>query len=134
MALKDRLSNTFLDRAHARWRQDINADIMDILIEMKEAEMLLVEKEKQNIVLTWMLSLYRYDSELLQRDITKIIALKPDNAVSPDMIRKLLRVLWDSIQILLPEMDYASLFNDIERLASFHRRYPEDDGTSPFKC
>ena len=120
-------------KAHARWREDINADVMDILIEMKESERQLVMREKQNAILTWMLSLYRYDSERLQRDITKIMVLKSSKEASPDERKKLLQVLWDSVQILLPEMDYTSLFNDIERMASFHRRYPEDDGTSPFK-
>lgn len=134
MALKDKLSNSFLEKAHARWRQDINADVMDILMDMREAEIRLVYREKQNAILTWMLSLYRYDSELLQRDITKLMVLKSSKEASYDERKRLLVILWDSIQILLPDLDYASLFNDIERLASFHRKYPEeDDGTSPFK-
>ena len=50
MALKDRLPNDFLDKAHKRWRTDINADVSDIVLDMKEAEIQLVEKEKQNIL------------------------------------------------------------------------------------
>lgn len=50
MALKDRLTNDFLDKAHKRWRTDINADVSDIVLDMKEAEIQLVEKEKQNIL------------------------------------------------------------------------------------
>ena len=77
MALKDRLTNSFLDKAHKRWRTDINADVSDIVLDMKATEKQLVEKEKQNILLTWMMSLYSYDAERLQRDITKLLTLKP---------------------------------------------------------
>ena len=132
MALKDRLTNIFFEEAHKRWREDIDADVMDILIKMKEHEIQSVEKEKQNILLTWMLSLYRYDSEKLQRDITKLIALKPCTEASPAECGKLLRVLWNSTQMLFPDMDYTKLLNEIQKLAQFNRKYP-DDGSSPFK-
>ena len=132
MALKDRLTNSFLDKAHKRWRIDIDADVSDIVIDMKEAEMQLVEKEKQNILLTWMMSLYSYDAVRLQRDITKMITLKPFEEPSAEESKKLLRVLWNSTQMMFPDMDYTKIFNEIEKFSLFNRQYP-DDGSSPFK-
>lgn len=132
MALKDKISDKFMERAHKRWRENIDADITDILIEMQESKNQLVEKEKLNMLLTWMLSMYRYDAERLQRDITKVIAIKPYTEVSPEEAKKLLRVLWISTQLLFPEMDYSFLLNEIENFALFRRKYP-DDGSSPFR-
>lgn len=132
MALKDRLTNEFLDKAHKRWRTDINADVSDIVLDMKAAEMQLVEKEKQNILLTWMMSLYSYDAVRLQRDITKMITLKPFEEPSAEESKKLLRVLWNSTQMMFPDMDYTQLLNEIERFSLFNRKYP-DDGSSLFK-
>lgn len=132
MALRDRITNSFLDKAHNRWRTDINADVSDIVLDMKEAEQQKVEKEKQNMLLTWMLSLYGYDAERLQRDVTKLFTLKPFEELDKEESKKLLRVLWNSTKMMFPDMDYTHLLNEIEKFSLFNRKYP-DDGSSPFK-
>ncbi len=128
MGLIDRGHDKYLEEARTYWRENgIDADITHIAAKMHEETHHTIEREKRNIIATWFCSLYDYDHISLQTDITKCIIFEQKDNFPAKEKRKLLRVLWSSVQVLFPNMDYTSLLNEIERMAEFNRSVVEED-------
>lgn len=133
MGLIDLAGTRFFDRMRERLQVDINADISDILDDVKRYNAYGRDRIKCNIISTWFLSLYNYDAETLHRDIIKMIVLEPVDDISKADKRKLLKALWVSTQGLMGGNDYTMLLNEVNRIIEFNRKYPEtdDDGDLP---
>ncbi len=90
MALIDRARDVYFDRAKERWKQEgFYADITDILEDYRAETNKKIKRDKVNVLSTFLISLYDYDHDSLQLDITKLIVLSPsrefpakDNSVS----------------------------------------------------
>lgn len=127
MGLIDLAGTQFFDKVKERLRTDINADISDIIEEVRRYNADNRNKIRRNIISTWFLSLYDYDAEALHRDITKLVVLEPTDDIPKADKRKLLKALWQSTQGLMGGNDYVILLNEINRIAEHNRRYPETE-------
>lgn len=73
MALIDRARDVYFDRARERWKQKgFDADITDILEDYRAETNKKIKREKVNVLSTFLISLYDYDHDSLQLDITKL--------------------------------------------------------------
>lgn len=80
MALIDRARDVYFDRARERWKQKgFDADITDILEDYRAETNKKIKREKVNVLSTFLISLYDYDHDSLQLDITKLIVLSPSS-------------------------------------------------------
>lgn len=80
MALIDRARDVYFDRARERWKQKgFDADITDILEDYRAETNKKIKRDKVNVLSTFLISLYDYDHEALQLDITKLIVLSPSS-------------------------------------------------------
>lgn len=78
-----------------------------------KAHDLVVERKVKEALNTLFLSLYSYDTDALRLDVTKLVVLENKlGDISKEEGRKLLRVLWKAIQVLVPDGDYTFLFDD----------------------
>lgn len=78
MALIDRTRDIYFDRARERWKQKgFDADITDILEDYRVETNKKIKRDKVNVLSTFLISLYDYDHDSLQLDITKLIVLSP---------------------------------------------------------
>lgn len=78
MALIDRARDVYFDRAKERWKQEgFYADITDILEDYRAETNKKIKRDKVNVLSTFLISLYDYDHDSLQLDITKLIVLSP---------------------------------------------------------
>lgn len=127
MGLIDLAGTRFFDRVRERLQVDINADISDIIEEVKRYNAYGRDRIKCNIISTWFLSLYDYDAEGLHRDITKMVVLEPVNDIPKADKKKLLKALWVSTQGLMGGNDYTILLNEVNRIVEYNRKYPETD-------
>lgn len=101
MALIDRARNVYFDRARERWKQKgFDADITDILEDYRAETNKKIKRDKVNVLSTFLISLYDYDHDSLQLDITKLIVLSPSSEFPAKDKRKLLQILWSTIQML----------------------------------
>lgn len=80
MALIDRARDVYFDRARERWKQKgFDADITDILEDYRAETNKKIKRDKVNVLSTFLISLYDYDHDSLQLDITKLIVLSPSS-------------------------------------------------------
>lgn len=101
MALIDRARDVYFDRARERWKhKGFDADITDILEDYRAETNKKIKRDKVNVLSTFLISLYDYDHDSLQLDITKLIVLSPCSEFPPKDKRKLLQILWSTIQML----------------------------------
>ena len=99
MALIDRARDVYFDRARERWKQKgFDADITDILEDYRAETNKKIKRDKVNVLSTFLISLYDYDHDSLQLDITKLIVLSPSSEFPAKDKRKLLQILWSTIQ------------------------------------
>ena len=122
MGLVDRACDRFFEMAQERWReQGFNADIVDILDKYREETNKVIRRNKVSVITTFLIQLYGYNHIELQKDITKIILLEPLDSFEPKDRKKLLTIIWYTIQNLY-EDDWADVLNEVNRLAYGHRR------------
>ena len=94
MALIDRARDVYFDRAKERWKQEgFYADITDILDDYREETNKKIARNRENVLITFLISLYDYDHDSLQLDITKLIVLSPSSEFPAKDKRKLLQIL-----------------------------------------
>ena len=113
--------------ARERWReQGFDADITDILDKYREATNKVIRRNKVSVITTFLIQFYGYNHVELQKDITKIILLEPSDAFEPKERKKLLTILWYTIQNLY-EDDWADVLNEVNRLAEWNKANNEED-------
>ena len=126
MALIDRASDVYFDRARERWKQEgFDADITDILEDYRAEINRKIKRDKVNVLSSFLINLYDYDHDSLQLDITKLIVLQPKREFSAKDKRKLLQILWSTIQMLY-EDDWSEVLNEVNRLGEWARVNPEE--------
>lgn len=126
MALIDASRNHFFELAKERWQaQGFDADITDILEDYRAETNKKIKRDKVNVLSTFLISLYDYDHDSLQLDITKLIVLQPKREFSAKDKRKLLQILWSTIQMLY-EDDWSEVLNEVNRLGEWARANPEE--------
>lgn len=126
MALIDRARDVYFDRAKERWKQEgFYADITDILEDYRAETNKKIKRDKVNVLSTFLISLYDYDHASLQLDITKLIVLQPKREFPAKDKRKLLQILWSTIQMLY-EDDWSEVLNEVNRLGEWARANPEE--------
>ena len=135
MALIDRARDVYFDRARERWKQKgFDADITDILEDYRAETNKKIKRDKVNVLSTFLISLYDYDHDSLQLDITKLIVLRikesyykslAGNSLLGQDKRKLLQILWSTIQMLYAD-DWSEVLNEVNRLGEWARANPEE--------
>lgn len=126
MALIDRASDVYFDRARERWKQEgFDADITDILEDYRAEINRKIKRDKVNVLSSFLINLYDYDHDSLQLDITKLIVLQPKREFPVEDKRKLLQILWSTIQMLY-EDDWSEVLNEVNRLGEWARANPEE--------
>lgn len=126
MALIDRTRDIYFDRAKERWKQKgFDADITDILEDYRAETNKKIKRDKVNVLSTFLISLYDYDHDSLQLDITKLIVLSPSSKFPAKDKRKLLQILWSTIQMLYAD-DWSEVLNEVNRLGEWARANPEE--------
>lgn len=126
MALIDRARDVYFDRAKERWKQEgFYADITDILDDYREETNKKIARNRENVLITFLISLYDYDHDSLQLDITKLIVLSPSSEFQAKDKRKLLQILWSTIQMLYAD-DWSEVLNEVNRLGEWARANPEE--------
>ena len=126
MALIDASRNHFFELAKERWQaQGFDADITDILEGYRAETNKKIKRDKVNVLSTFLINLYDYDHDSLQLDITKLIVLQPKREFSAKDKRKLLQILWSTIQMLY-EDDWSEVLNEVNRLGEWARANPEE--------
>lgn len=126
MALIDRARDVYFDRARERWKQKgFDADITDILEDYRAETNKKIKREKVNVLSTFLISLYDYDHDSLQLDITKLIVLSTSSEFPAKDKRKLLQILWSTIQMLYAD-DWSEVLNEVNRLGEWARANPEE--------
>ena len=127
MGLVDRACDSFFDMARERWReQGFNADIVDILDKYREETNKVIKRNKVSVITTFLIQLYGYNHIELQNDITKIILLEPSDSFEPKDRKKLLTIIWYTIQNLY-EDDWADALNEVNRRAEWNKANNEED-------
>lgn len=67
MGLIDRARDIYFDRARERWKQEgFDADITDILDDYREETNKKIARDRENVLITFLISLYDYDHASLQ--------------------------------------------------------------------
>ena len=84
-----------------------------------------IKRDKVNVLSTFLISLYDYDHDSLQLDITKLIVLSPSSEFPAKDKRKLLQILWSTIQMLYAD-DWSEVLNEVNRLGEWARANPEE--------
>ena len=126
MALIDRARDIYFDRARERWKQKgFDADITDILEDYRAEINRKIKRDKVNVLSSFLINLYDYDHDSLQLDITKLIVLQPKREFPAKDKRKLLQILWSTIQMLY-EDDWSEVLNEVNRLGEWARANPEE--------
>lgn len=126
MGLIDRARDIYFDRARERWKQKgFDVDITDILEDYRAETNKKIKRDKVNVLSTFLISLYDYDHEALQLDITKLIVLQPKREFPAKDKRKLLQILWSTIQMLYAD-DWSEVLNEVNRLGEWARANPEE--------
>lgn len=126
MALIDASRNHLFELAKERWQaQGFDADITDILEKYKQIEHGKFVRDRVNILTTFLINLYDYDHDSLQLDITKLIVLQPTREFPAKDKRKLLQILWSTIQMLYGD-DWSEILNEVNRLGEWARSNPEE--------
>lgn len=126
MGLIDRARDIYFDRARERWKQEgFYVDITDILDDYREETNKKIARDRVNVLTTFLISLYDYDHDSLQLDITKLIVLQPKREFPAKDKRKLLQILWSTIQMLY-EDDWSEVLNEVNRLGEWARSNPEE--------
>lgn len=121
MGLIDRARDIYFDRARERWKQEgFDIDITDILDDYREETNKKIARDRVNVLTTFLISLYDYDHDSLQLDITKLIVLQPKREFPAKDKRKLLQILWSTIQMLY-EDDWSEVLNEVNRLGEWAR-------------
>lgn len=127
MGLVDRACDRFFDMARECWRkQGFDASIIDILDKYREETNKVIRRNKVSVITTFLIQLYGYNHVELQKDITKIILLEPSDAFDPKDRKKLLTILWYTVQNLY-EDDWADVLNEVNRLAEWNKANKEED-------
>lgn len=127
MGLVDRACDRFFDMARERWRkQGFDACIIDILDKYREETNKVIKRNKVSVITTFLIQLYGYNHVELQKDITKIILLEPSDSFEPKDRKKLLTIIWYTIQNLY-EDDWADVLNEVNRLAELNKANNEED-------
>lgn len=127
MALIDRARDVYFDRARERWKQKgFDADITDILEDYRAETNKKIKRDKVNVLSTFLISLYDYDHDSLQLDITKLIVLSPSSEFPAKDKRKLLQIFWSIIQMLYTD-DWSEVLNEINFLAEWDKRNKDED-------
>lgn len=127
MGLVDRACDRFFDMTRERWRkQGFDACIIDILDKYREETNKVIKRNKVSVITTFLIQLYGYNHVELQKDITKIILLEPSDSFEPKDRKKLLTIIWYTIQNLY-EDDWADVFNEVNRLAELNKANNEED-------
>ena len=120
------IAKVVLDRARERWKQKgFDADITDILEDYRAETNKKIKREKVNVLSTFLISLYDYDHDSLQLDITKLIVLSPSSEFPAKDKRKLLQILWSTIQMLYADA-WSEVLNEVNRLGEWARANPEE--------
>ena len=126
MGLIDRARDIYFDRARERWKQEgFYTDITDILDDYREETNKKIARDRVNVLTTFLISLYDYDHDSLQLDITKLIVLQPKREFPAKDKRKLLQILWSTIQMLYAD-DWSEVLNEVNRLGEWARANPEE--------
>lgn len=127
MGLVDRACDRFFDMTRERWRkQGFDACIIDILDKYREETNKVIKRNKVSVITTFLIQLYGYNHVELQKDITKIILLEPSDSFEPKDRKKLLTIIWYTIQNLY-EDDWADVLNEVNRLAELNKANNEED-------
>ena len=87
-----------------------------------------IKRDKVNVLSTFLISLYDYDHDSLQLDIIKLIVLSPSSEFPAKDKRKLLQILWSTIQMLYAD-DWSEVLNDaneVNRLGEWAMANPEE--------
>ena len=84
-----------------------------------------IARNRENVLITFLISLYDYDHASLQLDITKLIVLQPKREFPAKDKRKLLQILWSTIQMLYAD-DWSEVLNEVNRLGEWARANPEE--------
>lgn len=115
MALIDRARDVYFDRARERWKhKGFDADITDILEDYRAETNKKIKRDKVNVLSTFLISLYDYDHDSLQLDITKLIVLSPSSEFPAKDKRKLLQILWSTIQMLYADEELRQAIYELE--------------------
>lgn len=126
MALFDASRDYYFEQAKQRWMEKgFGADILDILDDCRKNENKRLSRFKVNLISSFLMRLYDYDHETLQLDVTKLLTLDPQREFPVREKRKLLQVLWATIQIFYVD-DWAEILNEVNRLAEWNRSIPEE--------
>ncbi len=126
MALIDRARDVYFDRARERWKhKGFDTDITDILEDYRTETNKKIKRDNVNVLSTFLISLYDYDHDSLQLDITKLIVLSPSSEFHAKDKRKLLQILWPTIQMLYAD-DWSEVLNEVNRLGEWARANPEE--------
>ena len=127
MGLVDASQHRYFDMAKERWMlQGFDADITDILDECRGSIRGKVSRDKVNILTSFLIRLYDYNHIELQKDVTKLILSEPTQEYSMKDKRKLLGILWSTIQNLSGD-DLSLVLNEINRLAEWNKANKEED-------
>lgn len=127
MGLVDASLDRYFNTAKERWMlQGFDADITDILNECRGSIRGKVSRDKVNILTSFLIQLYDYNHIELQKDVTKLILLEPTQEYSMKDKRKLLGILWSTIQRLSDD-DLSLILNEINRLAEWNKANNEED-------
>lgn len=112
----------------ARIRADNTADVSDVvdtLLEKFEEE---VAKRRRDLLAHFLLILFNFDAEKCLRNLTKAIALNPENCVPTDKERtKLFMCLWFVVKQHYADEDYAEVLDEISRIY-IYRIEEEENG------
>lgn len=126
MALIDRARDVYFDRARERWKhKGFDTDITDILEDYRTETNKKIKRDNVNVLSTFLISLYDYDHDSLQLDITKLIVLSSSSEFPAKDKRKLLQILWSTIQMLYAD-DWSEVLNEVNRLGEWARANPEE--------
>lgn len=124
--------HVLLEDARRRLRENIDADLKDIAVELYNQNEKTEKRIRSNILCTWFVGcLYNYDYERAKRALTKCITLEPDKPVDPQDADKLLAVLWQSCKLLFKD-DFSALFDEIDRVIETNKAFDEDGINQPF--
>lgn len=117
----------------ARLRADNTADVSDIvdtLLEKFEAE---VAKRRKDLLAHFMLILFNFDAEGCLRNLTKAIALNPEDYVPTDKERtRLFICLWFVVKQHYTDEDYADVINEISRIYTSRIEEESEEQKLPF--
>jgi hypothetical protein len=126
MALVDITHNSYIEKARELLKENINADLKPLCVEMNNAKREENKKLMSNFVNTLVVcGLYDYNYEAAKLGMTKCIVVEPYVKLTVNEANKTLAILWRSLSLLLKD-DFSVVMNEIERYLEVEREMGDD--------